>query len=85
MQSIYFSEIFRTSERKEECKLLYDVIKEIAKKKGIPIRKIEDECGFAQGSMCKWNDVSPSWDKVQKVANYLCTDIGEFILQKGED
>ena len=64
--------------------MLYDVIKEIAKEKGIPIRKIEDECGFAQGSMCKWNGVSPAWDKVQKVANYLHVDIERFLLRKGE-
>jgi hypothetical protein len=51
--------------------LLYDKIKEIAKEKSIPIYKIEEDCGFAQGSICKWNEISPSWEKIQKVASYL--------------
>lgn len=51
--------------------MLYDTIKAMAKEKNIPIRKIEEDCGFAQGSMCKWNEISPSWDKVQKVSKYL--------------
>lgn len=46
--------------------MLYNKIKAIAKEKGISIRKIEEDCGFSQGSMCKWNDISPSWDKVKK-------------------
>jgi transcriptional regulator with XRE-family HTH domain len=59
--------------------LLYNKIKAIAKEKGISIRKIEEDCGFSQGSMCKWNDISPSWDKVQKVADYLNVKINELI------
>lgn len=66
--------------------MLYDAIKKVAKKHGIPIYKIEEDCGFAQGSMCKWNEVSPAWDKVQKVADYLGISISELIspnTQKG--
>ena len=59
--------------------MLYDKIKEVAKSKRIPIYKIEEDCGFAQGSMCKWNDISPSWDKVKKVADYLNISITELI------
>nr|DAK53505.1 MAG TPA: hypothetical protein [Bacteriophage sp.] len=29
--------------------------------------------------MCKWNDISPSWDKVQKVADYLNVKINALI------
>lgn len=59
--------------------MLYNKIKAISKEKGISIRKIEEDCGFSQGSMCKWNDISPSWDKVQKVADYLNVKINELI------
>ena len=59
--------------------MLYNKIKAIAKEKGISIRKIEEYCGFSQGSMCKWNDISPSWDKVQKVAGYLNVKINALI------
>ena len=59
--------------------MLYNKIKAIAKEKGISIRKIEEDSGFSQGSMCKWNDISPSWDKVQKVADYLNVKINALI------
>lgn len=59
--------------------MLYDKIKKITKRKGIPIYRIEEDCGFARGSMCKWNDASPSWDKVKKVADYLGTTVDELI------
>lgn len=59
--------------------MLYEKIKEKAKKKGIPIYKIEKNCGFSQGSMCKWNEASPSWDRVKKVADYLSTTVDELI------
>lgn len=64
--------------------MLYDKIKEIAKEKEVPIYKIEEECGFSQGSMCKWNEVSPSWDKVQKVADVLDIPISSLIKGRKE-
>lgn len=62
--------------------MLYDNIKAIAKEKGIPIRKIEEECEFAQGSICKWNEISPSWDKVQKVAKCLKIPVQRLCVRK---
>lgn len=62
--------------------MLYDTIKAMAKEKNIPIRKIEEDCGFAQGSMCKWNEISPSWDKVQKVSKYLKIPITKLCKEK---
>lgn len=59
--------------------MLYDKIKTIAKKKGVPIYKIEEDCQFSQGSMCKWNEISPAVDKVKKVSDYLGVEIKELI------
>lgn len=59
--------------------MLYNKIRDIAKGKGVPIYRIEEECKFSQGSMCKWNEISPSWDKVQKVADYLKIPINELV------
>ena len=59
--------------------MLYEKIKNKAKERGIPIYKIEENCGFAQGSMCKWNEISPSWDKVKKVADCLEVTVDELI------
>ena len=57
---------------------LYDNVKELAKKQKIPIYKIEEELGIASGSMCKWNEISPSADKVLGVAKMLGTTVEEL-------
>lgn len=49
--------------------MIYDRVKALAKKRNVSIRKIEIDCGFSQGSVCKWNEVSPSAEKVKKVAD----------------
>lgn len=59
--------------------MIYDKVKAIARKKNVPIRKIEMDCGFSQGSVCKWNDISPSAEKVKKVADYLNTTVDEIL------
>lgn len=59
--------------------MIYNNVKALAKKKNIPIRKIEMDCGLSQGSVCKWNDISPSAEKVKKVADYLNTSVDEIL------
>jgi transcriptional regulator with XRE-family HTH domain len=51
--------------------MLYDTIKQLAKEKGVAIRKLEADCGMSQGSVCKWNTISPSSEKIARVAEYL--------------
>lgn len=58
--------------------MLYSKIKKIAKAMKIPIYKIEEDCGLAQGSICRWNEIKPAFDKVVKVANYLGVSIAEL-------
>lgn len=64
--------------------MLYNKIKKIAKDKKIAIRKIEEDCGFAKGSICKWNKVSPAFDKVVCVAKCLGIPISELAEVKEE-
>lgn len=59
--------------------MIYDKVKALAKKQNVSIRKIEIDCGFSQGSVCKWNEVSPSAEKVKKVADYLKTSVDEIL------
>lgn len=58
--------------------MLYQKIKAIAKNKKIPIYKIEEELKIAKGSICKWGDVSPSYDKVVGVAKILNISVEEL-------
>lgn len=59
--------------------MLYENIKALAKKKGIPIYRIEKELDIADGSICKWNNINPGVDKVAKVAKYLNTTVDNLL------
>lgn len=60
--------------------MIYNKIKEIAKKRNVSIRKIEQECDISNGSICKWNEVDPGVSKLMAVANYFEIPIDYFIL-----
>ena len=63
--------------------MLYETIKGLAKLKHIPIRKIEMELDISQGSICKWDRVKPSYDKICGVARLLGVSV-EDIVGKGD-
>ena len=46
-------------------------IKQLCKQNGIPISKLEEECGISRNSIGRWGQSVPSVDKVQKVAEYF--------------
>jgi hypothetical protein len=58
--------------------LLYTKIKKICDERGISVRKLESDLEFSCGSVCKWNDNIPSFDKVTKVADYLGVTLDEL-------
>lgn len=58
---------------------VYDKIKELCKEKRISVLKMETEIGFNNGTVNKWNKHKPSYDKVQKVADYFGVSV-EYIL-----
>lgn len=62
--------------------LLYEQVKIEAVKKGISIRKIEQELGFSNGSISKWNESTPSVDKIQKVAKLLSVSMENLLEVK---
>ncbi len=58
--------------------MLYEKVKAAAKEKGISISQIERMCKLSQGSICKWNAVNPSFDRVVSVAECLEVPISEL-------
>ena len=52
-----------------------DLIKELAKNKGLSIAKLEAICDFGNGTIGKWTKQSPSCDNLYKVADYLGVSI----------
>lgn len=59
---------------------LYQRIKELCETRGINITKLENELGFGAASIGKWkNSISPSVDKVVKVANYFNVSVDYLV------
>ena len=55
----------------------------LSKLRGLPISHLEKELSFANGSIRRWNESSPSIDKVQKVADYLNVST-DYLLGRAE-
>ena len=50
---------------------LYENVKEAAKMKGYSINKLEQELGFSRSYIGKFKTITPSADKIQKIADFL--------------
>ena len=59
--------------------MLYETIKRLAKSKKIPIYKIEIALNISQGSICKWDKVKPSYDKICGVARILGVSVEDIV------
>lgn len=62
---------------------LYENVKEAAKNKGYSINKLEQELGFARSYIGKFKTITPSVDKIQKIADFLGVSV-EY-LTTGEE
>ena len=62
---------------------LYENIKSIAKSRGYSINRLEKELGFARSYISKFQTITPSMDKVQKIAEFL--DVSVEYLTTGQD
>jgi transcriptional regulator with XRE-family HTH domain len=58
---------------------LRDRIRELAKKKGLSLPKLEEELGFGNGTIVKWDKAKPNIDKLKKVADYLDVSIDYLV------
>lgn len=52
-----------------------DLIRALAKQKGLSLTKLEEILGFGNGTIGKWAKQSPSCDKLSAVADYLSVSI----------
>lgn len=58
---------------------LYARIKFLAETYGISIHRLEIECSFGGGTICRWDAHSPSIDAVKKVAQFFGITIDELL------
>ncbi len=62
---------------------MYEKIKELCKLKNISVNKLEQELGFAKGSLCRIDVNKPSIDRLQKIAAFFGVSV-EY-LTTGEE
>lgn len=58
---------------------MFDKIKELCRAKGITIAELERMAGIVPTTMTKWKKISPSVDKVARVAKALGVTIEELL------
>ena len=61
---------------------LYENDREAAKEKGYSINRLEKELGFARSYIGKFKTITPSIDKIQKIADFL--DVTTDYLMSGD-
>lgn len=62
---------------------LYENVKQAAKVKGYSINKLEQELGFARSYIGKFKTITPSADKIQRIADFL--DVSSEYLMTGKE
>lgn len=62
---------------------LYENVKKAAKNKGYSINKLEKELGFARSYIGKFKTITPSADKIKKIADFL--DVSSEYLLAGDE
>lgn len=63
--------------------MIYDTIKALCKKRGLSVTSVEKEAGLSNGAISKWNDSSPTVDKLNAVAKVLNVKVDCLLRQKG--
>ncbi|WP_376740238.1 helix-turn-helix domain-containing protein [Listeria innocua] len=61
----------------------FERVKELCKKRGITVSRLEEEVGFGKNSIYSWKKNNPSSDKLQKVADYFNVST-DYLLARTE-
>lgn len=62
--------------------MIYQNIKRICSEKKISISKLEKDVGLGNGTVGKWQTVTPRVDSIQLVAAYLGIPLAELIAER---
>lgn len=57
---------------------MVSLIKELCTKQKTSIKALERELGLGNGTIRRWDDSSPSYEKLQKVADYFGITVAEL-------
>lgn len=64
--------------------MIYQNIKRICSEKKISISKLEKDVGLGNGTVGKWQTVTPRVDSIQLVAAYLGIPLAELIAERDQ-
>ena len=59
--------------------MIYDKIKEFCRKKGVSVNSVEKAACLSNGAISKWNESSPTVDKIHAVAKVLGVKVEELL------
>ncbi|MGN1158223.1 MAG: helix-turn-helix domain-containing protein [Agathobacter sp.] len=65
--------------------MIYDLIKEMCKKKGIRVSAVEKEAGLSAGAISKWNTCSPTLENASAVAKVLNCTVDDLLMADEKD
>lgn len=59
--------------------MIYEKIKEICKEKGVSVASVEKQAGLSSGAISKWNESSPTVEKLKAVADVLKVKVDKLL------
>ncbi|MBE6929410.1 MAG: helix-turn-helix transcriptional regulator [Clostridia bacterium] len=62
---------------------IVSAIKDLCRKHGTSMARLERELGFAAGSICKWDSKIPSVERIARVADYFGVTL-DAIIGRGQ-
>ena len=64
---------------------MVEKIKDLCKDRNLSIAALERECELSNGTVCKWDDMRPSVDRIAKVARYFDKPIEYFLEEENHE
>lgn len=61
--------------------LLLDNIRRLAKKAGVSMTEVEAKAGLGKKTIWRWATISPSADKLKRVADYFGVTVDELLCE----
>lgn len=62
--------------------MIVENIKALCKREGVTIKAVEEICNLGNGTIRRWDDSSPSVDKLARVARFFRVTIDELIKEE---
>ncbi|MCR5174638.1 MAG: helix-turn-helix domain-containing protein [Oscillospiraceae bacterium] len=64
--------------------MIYENILKLCRKAGIPVSKLERECGLGNATIKGWENGSPRLDRIKPVADYFGVTV-DYLMQEHPD